>query len=97
MARMRAPLLLIALALAACSKAQADTDAYTKAEAQIYVEKIHAGEGPEQAKAELAAAREFQNKIANDPEIARDMKRHELDQAELHNSACKADPVMEGC
>jgi outer membrane PBP1 activator LpoA protein len=95
---MRASVLLIALALAACSKAQADADdAYTKAEAQIYLQKIHEGESPEQAKAELSAAREFANKIANDPEIARDMKRHELDQAELHSSACKTDPVMEGC
>lgn len=88
------------LLIAACSKAPTDyvdSDGYRKAEAQVFLEKVRAGERPEQAKAELAQVREFTRKLDNDPEVARDLDRKARDLVKLHTAACQSDPAMAGC
>ena len=97
---MKAPPFLIALALAGCQKAAAETDitksdSYKEAEAAIYKERIREGWTPEQARQSLQEAREMSQRIMADPEIEKMEQARQRDLAELHNSACKNDPTVD--
>lgn len=97
---MRAPLLLIALALTACGKAPTDfvdSDRYRTAEAAEYAQMVHAGTPPAKAKAQLASARDLSRKLEHDPEMTYREQQQQKEVQALHVVTCRNQPYLESC
>jgi hypothetical protein len=99
---MKTPLLLIALALTACSRASTtqdtvDTDVYRQAELAEYQISVRNGTPPDKAWAQLVAARELNRKLEHDPEAIWKEQQRQRELAALNTVTCQNQPYLARC